>query len=605
MNRAVYVCITLAALIFPGNLSAQLNKDIEIAKSYHQEGDHEKAVDLFKKLAKEPENIKLIHKPYFESLLAQADYRQAERYLEKAIKDFPDEMRYRVDYGYLLKIQDQKEQMESYFGELINEQKDQVAALRYLSVHMLTYQFYPSAERALEAAKRKSKEGFYVELAELYRLWGKSDLMVTNLLNLLEEDRAKMPFVQGQLSDYLSDEDYAKLEDQLVSYAQKNTASVTFNRMLVWYYLQREDYYMAYTQARTVDRRLGGQGREVLEVGELAFAAEEFETASQIFDFVIRKYPNTESYQRARTLAIQAREAIVKSQYPVDRSLILQLVQDYEAVIEDIGMTAYTADAVQNLALLEAFYLDNKENAIKALESLINSNRIPSSIINRAKLVLGDIYLLQNEPWEASLIYSQVEKASKETPLGHDAKLKNAKLSYYVGDFELAKSHLDVLKMATSREIANDAMDLSLLIQDNLELDTSSAAMEQYALVDLLIFQNKIPDALEAYDTMLAKYKNHSLTDEILYEKSKLLVKLGKFEQAIKELEKILENYKTDILADDANFMIGEIYEQHLMNEEKAMEYYQNQFTKPEFDGSMYIVEARKRFRRLRGDKVY
>jgi hypothetical protein len=35
-------------------------------------------------------------------------------------------------------------------------------------------------------------------------------------------------------------------------------------------------------------------------------------------------------------------------------------------------------------------------------------------------------------------------------------------------DFELAQAHLDILKLATSREIANDAMELSLLITDNL-----------------------------------------------------------------------------------------------------------------------------------------
>jgi predicted Zn-dependent protease len=273
-------------------------------------------------------------------------------------------------------------------------------------------------------------------------------------------------------------------------------------------------------------------------------------------------------------------------------------------VIKDEGINVNTADAVQNLALLEAFYLDDREKAKQGLENLINSPRMPKKTISETKLVLGDIYLLDEEPWEASLIYSQVEKAEKETETGHEAKLRNAKLSYFVGEFELAKGHLDVLKMATSREIANDAMDLSLLIQDNLELDTSSTAMELYAAIDLLMFQNKVNEALSAYDSMLVTYEGHSLTDEILWQKSQLLLKLGKYQEAVKQLEIILKDYLFEITADDANFMLGEIHEKYLNDKEKAMEYYQNQFTKTEFDGSLYMVEARKRFRKLRGDKL-
>jgi outer membrane protein assembly factor BamD (BamD/ComL family) len=215
---------------------------------------------------------------------------------------------------------------------------------------------------------------------------------------------------------------------------------------------------------------------------------------------------------------------------------------------------------------------------------------------------MGDIYLLKNEPWEATLLYSQVEKSNKEQPIGYEAKLKNAKLSYYKGDFELAQSHLDILKLATSREIANDAMDLSLLIQDNLAMDTLGEAMKEYASAELLLFQNKDQEAMEKLEEIIKNYSKHSLIDEVLWQQSQIYIRSNQNEKAIQKLETIVSKYGFDILGDDAHFMMAKLIEEKIGDKDKAMELYQNHLTK--YPGSIYSVEARKRFRQLRGDRV-
>ena len=220
----------------------------------------------------------------------------------------------------------------------------------------------------------------------------------------------------------------------------------------------------------------------------------------------------------------------------------------------------------------------------------------------KAKIDLGDIYLLKGEHWESTLLYSQVEKDMVEDPLGHEAKLKNAKLSYYKGDFELAQAHLDVLKLATSREISNDAMELSIMIQDNIGLDSTTDAMVEYAAIDLLLFQNKTAEALAKTDAMMLKFPNHSLTDELYWLKAKILLKIGDYKEAVLALEKIETLYPDDILGDNALFTLGTIYEERLKDAAKAMEVYQKFLLK--YPASIYTVEARKRFRLLRGDKM-
>jgi TolA-binding protein len=208
--------------------------------------------------------------------------------------------------------------------------------------------------------------------------------------------------------------------------------------------------------------------------------------------------------------------------------------------------------------------------------------------------------LLKNEPWESALLYSQVEKSEKEQPIGYEAKLRNAKLSYFKGDFALAQEHLDVLKMATSREIANDAMELSLRIQDNTGLDSSETAMKEYAAIELMVFQNQYQKAMSELLKLQDKYKDHSLADDILWLQAKLYLKQQAYQKAVESLDKIIKNYSYDILSDDAHFLIAKILEEKLDQKAQAMEMYQEHLKK--YPGSIYTAETRKRFRMLRKD---
>jgi TolA-binding protein len=186
--------------------------------------------------------------------------------------------------------------------------------------------------------------------------------------------------------------------------------------------------------------------------------------------------------------------------------------------------------------------------------------------------------------------------------MGYEAKLKNAKLSYYKGDFKLAQSHLDVLKLATSREIANDAMDLSLLIQDNIGLDSTEEALREYAKVDLLLFQNKKEQAVKSLEEMKVKFANHTIIDEILFLEGKLYAETGNFERAITNFETIYKNYPDEIYADDALFLVGKIYDENLNQSEKALEIYTTHLKS--YPGSIYTSEVRKKLRKLRGDNI-
>jgi TolA-binding protein len=216
-----------------------------------------------------------------------------------------------------------------------------------------------------------------------------------------------------------------------------------------------------------------------------------------------------------------------------------------------------------------------------------------------SKLLLGDAFLIKDEVWEARLLYGQVDKEFKEEALGQEAKFRNAQLAYFMGDFEWARGQLDILKTATSQLISNNAIELSLLIQDNTGLDSTEDAMKEYAHAQFLLYQNKLKECLEVLNMLPLKYPNHSLHDEIYFLKAEVMVLNGKFDDALKYYSLVYSNFGSDILADNSLFKAAEIYQFVKKDLAKAYELYENLII--QYNSSLYVIESRKRYESLKG----
>ena len=214
------------------------------------------------------------------------------------------------------------------------------------------------------------------------------------------------------------------------------------------------------------------------------------------------------------------------------------------------------------------------------------------------------IEVLKNDVWEALLYYGQVDKDYKHDEIGREAKFRTARSYYYEGEFEWAAAQLNILKAATTQLISNDAMQLALLIQDNSGFDTDSntTPLLIYSRADLLEFQNHHAEALTTLDSIVKEFPGHSLTDEVWFKKAKIYESTGQLDSAVIYYADVVSNFPDDILADDALFSLAELQEYRLINKEKAMELYETLLQK--YPGSLYAVDARKRFRTLRGDTL-
>ncbi|GAB3542328.1 tetratricopeptide repeat protein [Pontibacter brevis] len=579
------------------------HQDLELARQYLSQGDYDKAESLYSKLIDEQRLFNVVYPDYLKVLLAQRNYKEAEKLVKKTIKRFPGNPGYEVDLGMVHQAAGDKAAAGKQYNNLLQNLKPE--GVIALASAFIQNELYDYAEKAYLRGRQLNNDpmAYNRSLISLYMYRQKTEPLISEALSLVQADEKELGYVQNMLQNSMREEEnFDALEKELILKVQQHPDKLAFNELLIWLYVQRRDFYGALLQARAVDKRTRSGGTRVMELGAISLKNKDYQGAIEAYEYIVQEYPEGPYYLVARQRLINAREEQVQNTFPVSEEKIQALLADYEALLNEVGRKPETVEVLQHMAALYAFHLDDKEKAIALLQEAISMPRANTSLVADSKLTLGDIYLLKGEPWESTLLYSQVEKSHKETPIGHEAKLRNARLNYYKGDFELAQAHLDILKLATSREIANDAMDLSLLITDNTGLDTSTVAMEAYAAIELLVFQNKLEEAQAALDAMLQQFPGHSLTDEIYFQKASIYERTGDFGKAVENLQKIVNDSKVDILSDDALFKLAFIYEENLQEKEKAQQLYNDLLVKHQ--GSIYAAEARKRFRKLRGDAV-
>jgi len=618
---------------------AQETQEILIANEYLLKGEKSKALAAYQQLSGNPQNSSAIHLNYLNLLIEMAKYKQAEDYVEKLIRK-NDQINYRLDLGIVYLRAGELPKADKYLKTIIKANTQDPYRAKMISDYLAGKNLIDYSLYALEQTRLASNNShlFTLEMANLFRMQGRRDEMVNEYLDYVTQTPANAEYIKNLMQLLLTKpEELESLERLLTSRIQKSRESEIYSDLLIWVNLQQKNFYGAFVQARAYDKRFHKEQSKTLEIAQIALNNKDYTNADRSFTFVTKEFANTPNYLPAQLGLIKTHEAKVKRSFPVNRDSVRYLIGQFDQFRKRYPDHPTSYEAKLSEALLHAYYLNEMDSAVTNINELIASSKTPPQLRNLAKMELGDIYLLKEEPWEATLLYSQVEKSQRETLLGYEAKLRNAKLSYYKGDFRLAQEHLDILKQATTREIANDAMDLSMKIKENTIADTIGLSLKQFAHIEFLIQQSQLEKAMkqisyfqegkvlikqaEAFRygiidantlvetdgeyiwvTLPPSMINKPIRDDLYWLQANLKMKQGKFGEAIIMLEKILTEFPEDILADDAYYLKADIYETQLKDKEKAMEFYREFLNK--FPGSVYAAEARKRFRNLRGDFV-
>lgn len=584
------------------------SSDVELADYYYKEGMYEQARLYYERIYKTNKTAK-VHNNYLNTLIALNDFEEAEKIAKKRIKEDGKDAVAFLKLGELYKRFEKPDEAKENFDEAVKKVEANRSAIIRLANEFSLISEYKYALKTYEKGAKEGRDGYNYafEIANVKGNLGDHSGMLESFFDLLESQPNYMQSVQNTINRLLDlDENPAHMEMlrvQLLKRVQSNAEQTVFSELLAWLLLQKKEFGGALTQLVAIDKRLGENGARLMNLGQLAAGNGDYQTAELAYKAVIDKGRISEYYMMARLEILQVMTARLEADATSEKASYEALEKLYESAILELGKSSETAVMMKELAHLQAFHLNKIEAAMTLLNEAIALPGTFPKTIALCKLELGDISLFNGDVWDASLLFSQVELEFKEDVIGHEAKFRNAKISFYSGDFEWSQGQLDVLKASTSKLISNDAMDLSLLITDNFNMDTTLLPMQMFARASLLAYQNRFDECDKVLDSILVAFPAHTLIDEIKMLQAENATRKRDYAAAIALYNYVLEFHFTNITADDALFHLAEIQQDVMKDQEKAKELYEKLIT--DFPGSLFVVEARKRYRAIRGDGVY
>ena len=575
-------------------------QDDFLAKQYFNDGAFEKAVVFYEKLVKKNPR----RTDYAEGLVAcyqQLErYSDAENFLKKKVSESYAFPTFYVELGYNFLLQDMPEEAKTHFDnavQKIEENPNLGYAVGY------RFQKYALLDEAIAAYTRamaiKPELNYDFQLARIYGEQGAIEKMYSSYLKLIYEGKSSQSNVLRNIDDFINDdpqnENNKKLRKILLQNAQKNP-DILWNELLSWLFVRQKQFNTAFAQEKAIYKRSDGASLDRMDnLGDIATVEGDIKTAKAAYEFIIDNTADAieELNAELRLIAIDLTDADSKKLNTIEKK--------FETLLAQYG---YANTTLQLQIAYANFLTFRRERPEPAIAMLKKSLKEPLGKFGKAhlKLALGDILVFNRKFNEALIYFSQIQKSLKNDVLGQDARFKVAQTSFYKGDFDWALTQLKVLRSSTSQLIANDAMQLSLLISDNSLEDSTQTALKKYAKADLLAYQKKTKEAITELETVLQNHKGEKIEDEALLRQGELHELSKNYDAAKFNYQKIIEFYAFDILADDAHFKLANLYESVFNDMEKAKTHYEKIIYN--YQDSYYFPQARKKFRKLRGDFI-
>ena len=568
----------------------------QLAQNYFDKGEFEKALISYQELlTAQPGNGY-----YFQKTIECQQQLKQYGVAEKAILNRLDKYKQAallVELGSNYQLQKEENKAKKYYELALNEIKKNPMSVFIIAGAFEKKVLLDYALQAYQMALDLDKNlNFNFQMALLYGQKGDSDKMIEKFLEESFKNPQNLIAIQNQFSRFMTENADVNfnnaLKKALLIRTQQNQ-DVFWNQYLSWYFIQQKEFGKAFIQEKAIYKRNPESLFNIVNLAQIAIEEDEKETAKEILTFVLE---NTQDME----LQIQAHYFLteMKINNPFEKDLSA-IETELNSLLKQFGITPYSLKLQILKAHFDTFQMKNPTQGKAILKTALD---LPLNEYQKAdvKMELADIFLFEEKFNQASLYYSQIEEDLKNDVVGHEASLKSAKTSYFKGDFVWALKQFKELKSVSSQLIANDALEYFLLINDNTIADSTQTALKQFARADYLLYQNKPQEALLQFQDILKNFKGQEIESVTLYRFGKTYEKLGDYFSALSQYQTIIDKHSDGIYVDEALYFSAEIYNKQLKDTEKAKPLYEKLVFHHE--DSIYFVDARRKFRELRGD---
>lgn len=568
----------------------------QLALNYFDKGDFEKALLSYEELFKAQPSNALYFQKLVECYQQLSQFDKAEKTILQRLDRFK-QGNLLVELGYNYQLQKKEAEAKKYYEKALDKIKENPSNAYTVGAAFEKKTLLEYALKTYQIASDEDpKLNFNYQVAIIYGQLGNTDMMIEKFLDEAYRNPQTSIMIQNQLSRFMTEEGDAAfnvaLRKALVLKAQKDQ-DIFWNQYLSWFYVQQKDYGKAFIQEKAIYKRDPETFSNIVNLAEMAMDEEEMDTARDIFAFVLENTTDTELQVRAQAflMGIKIGKANEK-EYP-------QIASELEKMMVQYGTIPFSLPLQLLQAHFVTFNQNNPEqgkNILKAaLQLQLNKYQVAD-----VKMELADILLFEEKFNQAQIYYSQIEEDLKNDEVGHEASLKSAKISYFKGDFDWAQQQFKALKSASSQLIANDALEYFLLVNDNKVSDSTQTDLKKFAHADYLLYRNKTAEALLEFQSILKDHKTDEIQDVTLLRLGKIYEKQGDYTTALEQYQTIIDKFAEGIYIDEALYFSAEIYNKQLKEPEKAKVLYEKILFSHE--DSIYFIDARKKFRQLRGD---
>ncbi|MCX7728368.1 MAG: tetratricopeptide repeat protein [Bacteroidia bacterium] len=579
----------------------------QLVHSYLLQKDYEKAIPILQEVYDAAPDYWFDY--YYEALIGTKKFSEADKLMNKQIKRTPYRSDLYVYWGYLYYLQNNEKKAQQYYEKAIQKLPNDINTIKLTANQFIKYQMIDNAMKVYEKGQKITDYPFYYEKAELFQQLKDYKSLMNVYLDILYSNPGELQNVQNQLQTLLAHNpndttqiNQPILKQEIIKRLQKYPDNTIYTDLLIFLLVQQGDYEQAFTQIKSYDKRVSDEGLKMLQFCQTCAKNQKYDVAEKCYEEMIKKGKSNPFYESARLGYLQNKYLAIIQKPNVSKETVINLEKQIYQYIKENQNSGIIYPLIIHLADIESKYLGQFSRADSLLSAFIEKQQIKPDMKASLKLKLADVYILQNRLWEAILLCMQVEKEFKYEEIGQEAQYKRAKISFYSGEFKLAKSQADILKGATSKLIANDAMQLSVLISNALFNDSTGLPLKYFAKSELLIFQNKLDSAILVLDSINQKFTNHSLEDDIFYQKAKIYELKQDWKMAEQMYLNIINFYPQEMYADDAVYELAKLYQYQLNDKQKAMEYYLKLLN--DYPGSLFVPDARKSYRILRGDEI-
>ena len=602
MRTVRLLCLILTMLttsVLAQKTDPQRQLDEQLASKSFQNQDYEQAKELYKQLYKK-QGVTHHFNQYVECMIRLGEFEEAEKELKSHIRNSTNPWKAKTDLLFVYTKEGKKDKADELFNQMLKDLPDSKSNIANI-VNMLRSRMlndYAAAVLDKGAKINTDHYPFYLEKANLYHSMLNYEQAFEYYFLELEAKPDQYNLIKNRFQTLLLYDVNKSIADEmrmaLLKKTQEKPDNEQFAQLLMWFALQEEDYDIALAQCKSLDRRNNNQDPQLINLAQICLNNAQYDLAKDAFDYVIKKGKINPYYGEAVIGSIKTESLLCKSQNVTDSKTYEKLNQKIEEAYDNVG-SKDVAGLVEIQADIMAYHLDQSRQAIELLQHAIGQthNKIQQS---QLKLKLADIYLYNDEVWEATLLYSQVDKSMKEEPLGHEARFRNAQLRYFIGEFAWAETQLNVLKAATSKLVANDAMSLSLIIGDNLEYDTTGVELKRLARADYKIYQHKDEQALSILDS-ICHDGNEISKPHALYRIAEIKEKEKNYLIADSLYLQIVSDFPDSYMTDDALMKAALIEQQQLKERDRAKQHYERLID--EYPTSIYTAQAKKNYRKL------